>query len=60
MTGFRLRYSPMARIHIFTYSLMESYSEQLGIIIGDFGTDYPNTGQFGHLILSTMNLYSTW
>jgi hypothetical protein len=39
---------------------MESYSEHLGILIGDFGTDYPNTGQLGDLILSTMNLYSIW
>ena len=41
----------------FYIALIESYSNRLGILFGDFGTDYPITGQFGHLILSTMNLY---
>lgn len=47
-------------IQILHSSLIESYSEHLGILFGDFGTDYPNTERFGHLILSTMSLYSTW
>ena len=33
---------------------MESYSEQLGIIFGNFLSDYPNTRQLGNLILSTI------
>ena len=48
-------------------SLIQSHSEHLGILVeeslvlfGDFGTDYPNTDQYGDLISCTMNLYSTW
>jgi hypothetical protein len=44
--------------HIAYLALFEEL--HVGIVIGDFRTVYPHTGQFGHLISSTMNLYSTW